>query len=206
MLVVIFIIGVLAALILVAVNRSREMARRTQCLSNLRQIGVAMNAFASQNGVLPNSGTFENSRDFFARNGGPPSGNSLMWAAPLWGWGLDLLPFIEREQVLDKWDLTKPFFDPGWPVGEIPPDQQPAPESNFVLSQTPTRALLPSAPVTTFAPAATAPGSAGTWPTRTTPAIICTVCPKRSTAPTTKKSVAGWGISGPTLRRVTQVA
>lgn len=49
LLVVIGIIGVLVALLLPALARTREMAKRTQCGANLHQIGVALNFYANQN-------------------------------------------------------------------------------------------------------------------------------------------------------------
>jgi prepilin-type N-terminal cleavage/methylation domain-containing protein len=47
MLVVVAIIAALAAILMPSVARAREMARRVQCLSNLRQLGTAWVAFAS---------------------------------------------------------------------------------------------------------------------------------------------------------------
>ena len=52
LLVVILIIGVLSAALLPALTKARRQARRTQCLSNLRQIGNAVHLFAVEKGKL----------------------------------------------------------------------------------------------------------------------------------------------------------
>src|SRR5271166_3973501 len=53
LLVIVGIIGLLAAILLPAVQAARESARRASCLNNLRQLGIALQGYVAVNGVFP---------------------------------------------------------------------------------------------------------------------------------------------------------
>ncbi len=75
LLVVIAIIGILISLLLPAVNRAREAARRADCSSRLRQVGVACQKFAARHATFPvGSAACNNGTSQFYQAGGSGGG------------------------------------------------------------------------------------------------------------------------------------
>jgi prepilin-type N-terminal cleavage/methylation domain-containing protein/prepilin-type processing-associated H-X9-DG protein len=82
LLIVIAIIGILAAILLPALARMRETARRASCLMNLSQLGTALALYAQEsNGELPWSGGAGNA-DCLARLAEDCSGLRRSFACP----------------------------------------------------------------------------------------------------------------------------
>ncbi|HUY91274.1 MAG TPA: DUF1559 domain-containing protein [Pirellulales bacterium] len=94
LLVVIAIIGVLVALLLPAVQAAREAARRAQCNSNLKQIGLALANYEQTFKQLPPGAFWQ-----------PSLG---VYHGPIL---IQLLPFVEQNQLYQVFNFTLPSTD-----------------------------------------------------------------------------------------------
>ncbi len=89
LLVVIAIIAILASILLPAVQQAREAARRTQCLNNLKQIGLACHNYESVYGVFPRA------YNVTAPDPTAPAGAGIFGAGAF----VVILPYLEQENV-----------------------------------------------------------------------------------------------------------
>ena len=111
LLVVIAIIGVLVALLLPAVQAAREAARRTQCINNLKQMGLGAANYESSRGVFPPGRIFPDWESGGTIKGGYTNYNSLPAPTDNTGWysvHIWLLPFMEAGNVYNLIDFSLP--------------------------------------------------------------------------------------------------
>jgi prepilin-type N-terminal cleavage/methylation domain-containing protein/prepilin-type processing-associated H-X9-DG protein len=94
LLVVISIIATLAALVLPAVQNARATARRTQCMNNIKNINLAIQAYSTAHG-----GKIPRLTDSkIAIENGATAGSSPYSAS----WAVSLLPYLEQVTLYDR--------------------------------------------------------------------------------------------------------
>ncbi len=133
LLVVIAIIAVLIALLLPAVQAAREAARRSQCVNNLKQIGIGLHGYLTVHDAFP-----------IGRVCSHISGQGNVW-----GGHAMFLPFIEQQAIFNSFNFNlSPDIDPANTTGggiyigiflcptDLPPAviQAPYSEHNYLLS------------------------------------------------------------------------
>jgi prepilin-type processing-associated H-X9-DG protein len=77
-----------------ATRSAREAARRSQCINNLKQIGLAMHNYHEANGHLPAAAITD-------RNG-----------RPLLSWRVTILPYLESSPLYSQFHLDEPWDSP----------------------------------------------------------------------------------------------
>ena len=101
LLVVIAIIGVLIALLLPAVQQAREAARRMQCSTNLKQIGLGLHNYHDTYGSLPSMVIQP------ATGADPDDSSDTRDPVEAWGWSALILPFIEQGALYEAAGIGK---------------------------------------------------------------------------------------------------
>ena len=101
LLVVIAIIGILIALLLPAVQAAREAARRSQCINNLKQIGLALHNYEDTFKTFPPSGIY----------GCPGDRSTSTTEIPYHHtWITKILPFLEQQPLYDQMNILAPAW------------------------------------------------------------------------------------------------
>jgi prepilin-type N-terminal cleavage/methylation domain-containing protein/prepilin-type processing-associated H-X9-DG protein len=125
LLVAIAIIGILAALLLGAIQRVRESASRTSCANNLREIGLAFQMHHDNFKVFPSNGGWDGKEEIPSSSGGLTTVSStqfIPFETHIWGigqpglspadqtgsWAYAILPFIEQGNMYLKRAWTDP--------------------------------------------------------------------------------------------------
>lgn len=92
LLAVLAVISILLALLLPAAQQTREAARRTQCRSQLRQLGLALHNYHEAHSILP--------------PGAQVIGPAFSVTFSGWGWGALILPMVDQTSLHSRIDFN----------------------------------------------------------------------------------------------------
>lgn len=138
LLVVIAIIGLLVALLLPAVQAAREAARRTQCINNLKQLGVACQNYGDVFDGLPPASVYSPTMTDSGRH----------------GWVSLVLPFFEQQALHSLYNFNIAWYDPPQRQAvatELPALQCPSTASPRIITVSPLGVQFPAAAADYFA-------------------------------------------------------
>ena len=132
-------LGQAAALVSVPVFQAREAVRRTQCVNNLKQMGLAMHNYLSSYGSFP------------------PAYSASKDGKPLLSWRVHILPFLEAKELYDEFRQDEPWDSPHNKalIPRMPRLYACPSASKAVIAEGKTSYLTPRGPGTVF------PGSTG---------------------------------------------
>lgn len=86
--------GILAALLLPAVQAAREAARRIECSNNLKQLSIAMMNYEAVHRCFP------------------PAYIPDEYGRPMHSWRVLILPYMEQESLYNKYHFDEPWDSP----------------------------------------------------------------------------------------------
>jgi prepilin-type N-terminal cleavage/methylation domain-containing protein len=106
LLVVIAIIAVLIALLLPAVQAAREAARRSQCINNLKQMGIAFHNYLSANNALPPAKIWSGSCSVSPGNPGGQVLNTTVFSM--------ILSYMEQTALYNAYNFSQASSESAW--------------------------------------------------------------------------------------------
>jgi prepilin-type processing-associated H-X9-DG protein len=127
LMVLVLIVAVLIGLVLPAIQKSRRISCRQNCSRNLKIVGLGLQSYLNVNNVYPNAGTFREGPGTtnpsastirgcftdvtgvgFDPTANMPS-NRGTDLGPLHSWVVDILPYLDQEDMADAWNHEKIF-------------------------------------------------------------------------------------------------